>query len=370
MGRGAIANFFDDAGIDRIALGQRTACMVKDSQIRILRGLLTNGHRLPRRGQLCEGVAVHAQPVVSGHFGRTVDVVVRHIPTAVIVVAARGRFRNASLHVAARGGAGFVVVGHHVDGRERDRWCSPIALLLCFATVGAFIAPVVEHVVPVIVVPATRRPAGVATVVVSNQVVMIGAVLVSPDSAETMRPVRLGAGFGDHAPLNRDVFIVVQGEHLVAAPTGRHVIQNDVLSVSSADRVTLVVRSDPEIPNDDIIGVDAEIAFDRDSISRSGLSGDGDVILLDPHISIDRARHLEDDDSRPLGIASRLKAARSGGVEIGHRDHLAAATACSLGAVAFRAGKGGDDRQARWRLVSAAEAFAASPDKVVKQGEK
>ena len=89
------------------------------------------------------------------------------------------------------------------------------------------------------------------------------------------------------------------------------------------DRVALVVRSDPQIANDDIVGIDAEIPFDRDSISGSGLSGDGDVIVPDSHISIDCSRHLEDDDSRPLGITCRLKAARSRGVQIGHRNHCA-----------------------------------------------
>ena len=66
-------------------------------------------------------------------------------------------------------------------------------------------------------------------------------------------------------------------------------IKDDVLPVSGADRVTLVVRSDPKIANDDIIGVNAETAFDCDPISGSGLSGDCDVIIPDLDISIDRA---------------------------------------------------------------------------------
>ena len=58
---------------------------------------------------------------------------------------------------------------------------------------------------------------------------VICGVLVAPDASETVRAIFLRAGFGDHAPLNCDVFVVVKREHLVGTPTGRHMIQNDVL---------------------------------------------------------------------------------------------------------------------------------------------
>ena len=70
-----------------------------------------------------------------------------------------------------------------------------------------------------------------------------------------------------------------------------------------ADRVTFVVGSDAKIANDDVAGVDTEIAFDCDSVSRCRLSGDGDVIVPDPNISVDCPRDIEDDDSRSLGLA-------------------------------------------------------------------
>ena len=124
-------------------------------------------------------------------------------------------------------------------------------------------------------------------------------------------------------------------------------IQNDVLPVSSAQRVTLVVGSYPEIPNDDIIGIDGEVSFDRDSLSRCGLSGNGDVIVLDLHISINRSSHSKYDDSRPFGITSRPQAAGSVGVQVGNRDHSPAASAACHRAVPFRARKGGDGGQ--WR---------------------
>ena len=88
-------------------------------------------------------------------------------------------------------------------------------------------------------------------------------------------------------------------------------VHHDIFSVPSAQRVTLVVSSYPDIANNDIIGVNAEIAFDCDSISGCGLSGDCDVIILDPDISIDRPCNLEDDDSRPLGLARIAKTART-----------------------------------------------------------
>ena len=152
----------------------------------------------------------------------------------------------------------------------------------------------------------------------SNQVVMVRAVLVSPDSSKTMRPVFLGACFSDHAPLNRDVFIVIEREYFIGAPTGGHMIQNDVLPVSSAQGVTLVIRSDSEIPNDDIIGIDGEVAFERDPVPRSRLPGKGDVIVLDLQVTVDGARYAEDDDARPLGSTCRAQAAGSGRVEVGH----------------------------------------------------
>ena len=115
-----------------------------------------------------------------------------------------------------------------------------------------------------------------------------------------------------------------------------------LLTRSRADGVTIVVGSHAEVPNHDIIGVNAEIAFDRDSVSGSGLSGYRDVISFDSDVSIDSSRHLENYNAWPLGVTGRLEAARTRGIQIGHRNYLAATPACGLGAVTFRSGKCGD----------------------------
>ncbi len=152
---------------------------------------------------------------------------------------------------------------------------------------------------------------------------------------------RLGS---NHAPLNRDVFIVVQREHLIAAPTGRHMIHDDIFSVPSAQRVPFVVRSYPEIANDDIIGVDAKIAFDRNSVTGSCLSGDRNVVILDPDIAIDCPRDFKDDDSWSFGLAGIVQAARTRGVQVGDRNDSPAAPTSGPGAISFGTWK-------RWQIV-------------------
>ena len=67
----------------------------------------------------------------------------------------------------------------------------------------------------------------------------------------------------------------------------------------------------PVFINDRIIGIDGEGAFDRDPILWSSLPGNGDLIVLDLHVTIDRARNAEHDDSRPLCLNRRTQAAGS-----------------------------------------------------------
>lgn len=128
-------------------------------------------------------------------------------------------------------------------------------------------------------------------------------------------------------------------------------IQNDVLPAPTSDSITAPVGSYPDIPNYDIIGVNAEIPLDRDAISRCGLSSKGDVVLPDSHISIDCSRHLEDDNSWSLGITSRLKAARTRVFEMSHGNDLATALRGSASRIPRHLEKQGGRRARghRWR---------------------
>ena len=84
--------------------------MVQHSRIRILRSLLMNGNRLPRRGQAGECLASQPQLVFGCHIGKTIDKVMGHIPTAEIVIAATRRACDTVPDVASGARSGFVIV--------------------------------------------------------------------------------------------------------------------------------------------------------------------------------------------------------------------------------------------------------------------
>src|SRR5690606_24449856 len=104
-----------------------------------------------------------------------------------------------------------------------------------FAPVRAAITPAVDDVVAQVVVAAAGREARRAILVMSDEIVVIGAVLAAPNHTKAMRfGALIGAGFADHCPLNRYVFTVVDRQHFVPTPTGGDVIDNDVLVVAGA----------------------------------------------------------------------------------------------------------------------------------------
>ena len=88
----------------------------------------------------------------------------------------------------------------------------------------------------------------------------------------------------------------------------------------------------------DPVGV-LELPLDGDSRAGSGLPRDRDFATGDRHVAPDDPAHLEDDDARAAHLAGRLKASRSGRIEVGDLDYAPAAPAPGDGPETFRAGK-------------------------------
>jgi len=262
------------------------------------------------------------------------------------VVGATGRwFGQFCCPGRIRRRARFVVVGHHVDVGEVE-----FVVLSLFSSIATPISPVVHHVVAIIRVAASGCEPRVATGMMCDQVVVVSAVVGSPNAAETVVAfgmVGVEQTLCDHAPLDRDVFAVVDGHCFVNAPTGRHMIEDQVLDVPGRDRVGVfprfIAKSDSDVSDDHFVSTDHQrVTSKADSVSRGGLASDGDVRIFDSQVAVqlDGSGHSEDDCSRSFRLHRGPQAALTGIVEVGHFEHLAAATARRVLSVSFCGRKG------------------------------
>jgi hypothetical protein len=106
-----------------------------------------------------------------------------------------------------------------------------------------------------------------------------------------MPAIPFGASFGDQAPLNGDVFIVVKGHHLIAAPAGRHMVQDNVLMIPATYGIGFKRGVCPyaDISDDHVVGAHAKTSPNANAVSWGGLPGDGDVVIPDAKISFNGA---------------------------------------------------------------------------------
>ncbi len=120
---------------------------------------------------------------------------------------------------------------------------------------------------------------------------MVSAVVASPDTTKSMPAIPFGTGFGDHAVLDRYIFTMVNRQNLIAAPTGRHMVQDNVFLVPATDCISfnLGICSYADIPDNHVIGTDAKTSSDANAISWCSLSGDGDSVILDIELTFNGA---------------------------------------------------------------------------------
>ena len=98
-----------------------------------------------------------------------------------------------------------------------------------------------------------------------EEVVVEGGVGAAPDAAVAVAAfgvLGLVEGLGNEAPLDGDVFVVVEGDAFIDAPGGGAVIDDDVLAAAAAERVGVglgeVAEAEAEIADDDVVGIDGE----------------------------------------------------------------------------------------------------------------
>ena len=166
---------------------------------------------------------------------------------------------------------------------------------------GVRAAPVVDHVVAeieqqtvrvllvrvaVVVVAGPR----IAVAIVGVQVVMIAVAgpVAAPDQGPEAVILRIER-LGDEAPLHGHVAQARLArrarEHLVQTPTGRAMIDDDLMPPADADGVpgpALIPQPLPQIANHHLIRVDPQRRIAQtDPIARRRLSGDGDEGIRD-----------------------------------------------------------------------------------------
>ncbi len=92
--------------------------------------------------------------------------------------------------------------------------------------------------------------------------------------------------FANEAPLDRGIFIIIKRSDFINSPTEREMIDDDV-SIADAGygialTLFLVAHPNAEVSNDDIISRDDERKiFDTNSIAGSGLTGNGNIAMID-----------------------------------------------------------------------------------------
>lgn len=104
-----------------------------------------------------------------------------------------------------------------------------------------------------------------------DQVVMIRAVVISPDTAELVA-LSVAEGLRNDGILDGRVAIVVERQRFVRPPADRNVVEDDVLVVAASEGIgqltRLVTLSAPQVSNDDLIGPDLQgIVSDRNALA-------------------------------------------------------------------------------------------------------
>ena len=299
---------------------------------------------------------IDSVPIV-GIDGRSIRprvIVAQNVEPGIIVLRIRGGIKRVGIEeivALLRSRAGLVIVVHDIE---------PTAL----AAVGRIIVPVVNHVVAVIHIPAVSRKiavvnlgmvdAGVAALVVSQQVMVERGIFAAPDAAIAVAALgmpRIVETLGKQAPLHREITVGVERRAFVHRPRHRTMVEDDILVVTPPDTVLLrfggilgrIAQTETDIADNHVVGIDPHgVVAQADAVARGGLAGDGQVSVLNAQIAqqFDRSRHVEDDDAfaRSLDGLAQRPGARI--IEIGDVPDLAAAAARRVHAAALGAREG------------------------------
>src|SRR5690606_11355114 len=94
-----------------------------------------------------------------------------------------------------------------------------------------------------------------------------------------------------YRPLQCKVVIVIKRDTFIRGPAHRAVVYDDILMQEPAETVSfhpvLTAHSKAQITDDDIIGGDHQrIAFNRDTITGSRLTGNRNVVISDGELRL------------------------------------------------------------------------------------
>ena len=150
----------------------------------------------------------------------------------------------------------------------------------------------------------------------------------------------------DEAPLHRHV---AEGglarrarEHLVQTPTGRAMVEDDVMPLADPDGIPcfpLIPQPAPQITDHHLIHIDPQPSVAQtDPVARCGLSGDRDEGISDQKVLCqpDRAGDIEHDNARPLRLHRLAQAPRPAVFQCRHMVDPPASSAFGIRPEPFR----------------------------------
>ncbi len=131
---------------------------------------------------------------------------------------------------------------------------------------------------------------------VGQQVMVEGGSAPSPDAAITVGPLAVYGifqAFGDEAPLQGKILILVKGDALIGRPAHGTVVDDDLADLPASEGIAFLLRGIPhaeaENPDDDIVGVDSDrIVAQGNPVARCRLSGNGQVTVFDAQLRFQR----------------------------------------------------------------------------------
>ena len=188
---------------------------------------------------------------------------------------------------------------------------------------------------------------------VGEHVVVERGVASAPQTAVAVLALavnRVAQALREQAPLHREVAVCVERCALVGRPRHGAVVEDQVLVVAAPDGVVLILgdiaHAETHVADDDVVGLHLHgVVAQADAVARGGLSGDGQVVVLDLERlrQADRAADVEDDNAcTRLADGVAQCTGRTVVVELGHVVDLAAAAARDVHAAALGAGEGAD----------------------------
>ena len=127
-------------------------------------------------------------------------------------------------------------------------------------------------------------------------------------------------------------------------------VNHDIPHGISSERVVTVMyfrlaAAETHVTHNDIVRIHPEgLPCYADSVSRSGLSGNGHIRSADNdgRFQLDDARHIEHNDTRPTGFASLTERSGATVIQIGHGNHLSATSAKGKHTSSFSSRECGD----------------------------